>query len=82
MKPLEFKEKNSVFAENQEPYLPLPGHKAYDTEGSFTFCMGLSFWERLRVLFKGCIWVRLLTFNGPLTPSAFSTKKSDFFIKQ
>lgn len=78
MKPVEFKEQNIVFAKDQRnQFIPLPGYKAKNPEGDFIFCMGLSFRERLRVLFRGRIWVSLLTFNGPLTPSRFSTKKSD-----
>ncbi len=82
MKPLEFKEQNLTYAKDQPPYIPLPGHKIDEPEGGFIFCMGLSFRERCRVLFNGRIWVRLLTFNKPLTPSAFSTKKTDFFIME
>ena len=77
MKPIKFKEQNKTFAKNQPPYIPLSGYQFDEPEGAFVFCMGLSFKERLRVLFKGCIWVGLLTFNRPLTPSKFSTKKSD-----
>ena len=79
MKAQEFKEQNIVFAKDQPEYLPLPGHKIKNNEGEFIFCMGLSFMERVRVLFNGHIWCSLLTFNGPLTPSRYSTKKSDFF---
>ena len=77
MKPIEFKEQNIVFAKDQPKYIPLPGYKYKNPEGDFVFCMGLSFKERIRVLFTGKIWVCLLTFNKPLTPSRFSTKKSD-----
>jgi hypothetical protein len=41
--------------------------------------MGLTFRERLRLLFTGKLWCSLLTFNKPLTPSFFSTKKADLF---
>lgn len=81
MKPLEFKEQNIVYAKDQPEYIPLPGHKVRDERGEFIFCMGLSFRERLRVLFTGKIWCSLLTFNKPLTPSFFTTKKSDLFTE-
>ena len=78
MKPLEFKEQNIIYSKDQPEYIPLPGHRVTDHEtGQFIFCMGLSFWERIIVLFTGKIWCSLLTFNKPLTPSFFTTKKSD-----
>jgi hypothetical protein len=83
MKAKEFKEQNKVYttiyAKDQPQYQPLPGHKVKETEGRFIFCMGLSFMERVRVLFTGNIWVSLMTFNKPLTPSYFTTKKKDLF---
>lgn len=77
MKPLLFKEQNVVFAKNQPAYLPLPAFKNESDQGEVVFCMGMSFTERLRVLFTGKIWVSLMTFNQPLTPSFHTTKKSD-----
>lgn len=81
MKPKEFKEQNCIYAKDQSEYLPLPGFKVDETEGRFIFCMGLSFLERIRVLWFGKIWCSLMTFNKPLTPSHFTTKKSDYFNK-
>lgn len=79
MKPIKFKEQNIVFAENQPEYIPLPGYKVVGPKGEFIFCMKLSFTERVHLLFTGKLWCSLLTFNQPLTPSFFSTKKSDLF---
>lgn len=79
MKPIQFPEVNHTFAKNQPQYRPLPGHKVDDPKGEFIFCMKLSFVERLRILFWGNLWCSLLTFNQPLTPSFFTTKKSDLF---
>lgn len=77
MKPVKFKESNAVYAKDQKEYLPLPAFK-YDTkEGEVVSCWNLSLMERLRVLFTGRLWVSLMTFNKPLTPSFFTTKKSD-----
>lgn len=80
MKALEFKEQNLVFAKDQPEYLPLPVFKNDSPKGEVIFCMGLSFMERLRVLISGKIWVRLLTFNKPLTPSYLTTKKSEVLV--
>lgn len=81
MKPIKFKEQNCLFAENQPEYLPLPAFKVDEPEGRVIFCEQLNLIERLRVLITGKIWCSLLTFNKPLTPSHFTTKKSDYFIK-
>lgn len=78
MKPLNFKEQNIEFGKNQPKYGIMPGHLIKDNEGRFIFCMGLSFTERVRVLFTGKIWGMFLTFMQPLTPSHFTTKKSDY----
>lgn len=79
MKPIKFKGHNIVFAENQPEYRPLPAFKAGDKEGTVIFCMKLSLIERLRLLITGKLWCSLLTFNKPLSPSFFTTKKSDLF---
>ncbi len=77
MKPIEFKEQNTVFAKDQQEYLPLPALKKKNKEGEVIFCQSVSFIERLRILLTGKIWISLWTFNKPLTPSYFTTKKSD-----
>lgn len=77
MKPIQFKEVNKVFAKDQPEYVPLPAFLNNSPEGEVISCWQLSFRERLRILFTGKLWVCLLTFNKPLTPSLFTTKKSD-----
>ncbi|MEE9451072.1 MAG: hypothetical protein V3V72_13565 [Ignavibacteriaceae bacterium] len=79
MKALNFKHQTVVFAEDQPGYLPLPALKLEGKEGYVIFCRGLTFWERLRVLFLGKIWVSLMTFNKPLTPSFLSTNRKDCY---
>ncbi len=76
MKPLKFPEQNVVYAENQPEYIPLPAYRKVET-GEVVFCMGLSFKERIKLLFTGKVWVSLLTFGGPLTPSFLTTDKSE-----
>ena len=78
MKAIEFKEQNVVFAKDQPQYKQLPAFK--DDEGTVVFCMKMTFLERLRALFTGEIWCSLMTFNKPLTPSYFTTKKSDILM--
>ena len=78
MKPIKFKECNVTIAKNQPEYNQLPAFK--DEKGEVITCWNLTFRERLRVLFKGNIWLCLLSFNQPLTPSFMTTKKSDVLI--
>lgn len=77
MKPTKFPEANVTYAENQPEYLPLPAFKNDSPQGEVISCWRLSFMERMRILFTGKLWVSLMTFNKPLTPSFFTTKKSD-----
>lgn len=79
MKPKQFKEVNIVFAKDQPEYQDLPAFLANGPEGNVIICQRLTFMERLRVLITGEIWLSLLTFNKPLTPSFMTTKKSDLF---
>ena len=80
MIPKKFKEVNVTFAENQPEYIPLPAFVNKSAEGEVITCWNLSFKERLRVLFKGEIWLSLMTFNKPLTPTFITTKKEDVLI--
>lgn len=77
MKPIKFKEQNVTFAENQPEYQPLPALRVNNELGEVISCWQLSFIERLRILFTGKLWVSLASFGKPLTPSFFTTKKSD-----
>jgi len=80
MKPIEFKEYNKVYAKDQSDYLPIPVFESSEPSGEIISCWKLSFVERLRLLFTGKIWVCLLMFHKPLTPSFLTTKKSDVLI--
>jgi len=79
MKPVKFKEQNVTFAENQPEYIPLPAHKVDEPEGRVISCWQLSFKERIKMLFSGKLWVTLLSFNKPLTPSNFTVYKKDLW---
>jgi len=80
MKAIEFKEQNTIFAKDQPEYLPLPAFRNDSPQGEVVFCMGLSFKERLKLLLTGKIWVSLLTFNKPLTPSFLTVNKNEVLI--
>jgi len=75
MSPHDFKEKNVVYAKDQPEYLPLPAHVCDGSQGEIITCWKMTFFEKIRVLFTGKIWVSLIMFRNahggvnPLTPS-------------
>lgn len=77
MKPIEFPEQNVVYAKDQPEYQPLPAFKSDAPTGEVVSCWKLSFTERLKILFTGKMWLCLLSFNGPLTPSYMAVNKSE-----
>ena len=79
MKPTEFKHQNIVFAKDQPEYQPLPALRLDTPQGEVISCWKLSFKERLQVLVFGRVWVSLMMFNKPLTPSFLSVKRKDVF---
>lgn len=79
MKPVKFKHQSIVFAENQPEYQPLPALRLDGPEGNVISCWKLSFKERIRVLFFGRVWLNLMSFNQPLTPSRLATDRKEMF---
>ena len=79
MKPIKFKHQNVVFAENQPEYQQLPALKLDTSEGEVISCWKMSFKERLKVLFTGKIWLSLMGFNKPLTPTYLSVNRKDVY---
>ena len=81
MKPKEFPEQNVIFAKDQPEYQPLPALRVADERGEVVTCWSLSFKERLRVLFRGEIWLCMLTFNKPLTPTFLTADRNEILKK-
>lgn len=79
MKPIKFKYCNVVYAENQPEYQNLPALKLETDNGEVISCWKLSFKERLIILFTGKMWLSLLSFNKPLTPSFLSVNRKEVF---
>ena len=79
MKPIKFKYCNVVYAENQSEYQDLPALKLETDNGEVISCWKLSFKERLIILFTGKMWLSLLSFNKPLTPSFLTVKRKEVF---
>jgi D-serine dehydratase len=80
MKPIDFKERNTMVAENQEEYLTLPSYVDKGPKGEVIFCMQMTFKERVKLLFTGKLWCCLLCFGKPVTPSFFTVNKKDLFL--
>lgn len=79
MKPVNFKHQNAEFAKNQPEYGTLPALRIDSPEGEVISCWKLSFKERLRVLFLGKVWMSLMSFNRPLTPSYLSVNRKEVY---
>jgi len=79
MKPVEFEHQNIVFAKDQPEYQPLPALRIDSPEGEVISCWKMSFKERMKVLFFGRVWVSLMSFNKPLTPSYISVNRKDVY---
>ena len=73
MHPTEFSQQNIVFAKDQPEYLPLPAFVVESAERPVTSCWGMTWRERLRVLFTGRVYFTQLTFGAPLQPQIAST---------
>ena len=79
MKAVEFKHQNIVFAKDQPEYMPLPALRIDSPQGEVVSCWKMSFKERIKVLFFGRVWLSLMSFNKPLTPSYMSVNRKDVY---
>ena len=80
MNPTNFNGSNCVYGASQSGlYQSLPAFKAQldNPKGEVTFAWKLSLRERLRLVFSGIIWQRVLTFNQPLQPQLLQLAKPD-----
>ncbi len=68
MKLIDFPEKNTDIAKNQPQYLVMPAYRDDDIEGTIICCWKLSFKERIKLLFSGILWHRILSFHNPVQP--------------
>lgn len=79
MKPTTFKHQNIVFAKDQPEYQPLPALKLDTPEGEVISCWKMNWKERIKVVITGRVWLSLLSFNKPLTPSIISVNRRDIY---
>ena len=66
MKPITFKGQNIIFGENQKEYQPLPAQRLPD--GEVITCWEFTDEEIERVVKNKCMYIKMQTFNNPLTP--------------
>jgi hypothetical protein len=79
MKPVEFKHQNIVFAKDQPEYQPLPALRIDSPQGEVVSCWKMSFKERLKALITGKVWLSLMSFNQPLTPSYMAINRKEVY---
>lgn len=79
MKPVKFKHQNVVFAEDQPEYQQLPALKIDTPTGEVISCWRLSFKERVKIIFTGKVWLSLMSFNKPLTPSFIAVNRKEVY---
>jgi hypothetical protein len=77
MKPIEFKEQNTVFGEGQKEYLPLPAYLDDGPYGHVVSCWKLSIKERFLVLLYGRVWLSQMCFHKPLQPQLVAADKHE-----
>lgn len=73
MIPIKFPESNTVFAEHQPEYQPLPCLRCEN--GQLLICWQLTLRERLKLLLTGKLWHTISTFNSPLQPQMLEVLK-------
>lgn len=78
MKLIEFPEQTIIIAKDQPEYQPLPAHRFPDDPyGRIACCWQLTWWERIKLLWTGCIWHQIYTFNKSLQPVLLTVEKPD-----
>lgn len=65
MSPIGFPGANVIFAEDQPEYLPLP---AFADGHVVVTCWTLTLWERIKLLWRGRVWLQQYNFGHPLQP--------------
>ncbi len=76
MSPVGFPEAKYVLAKDQPQYLPLAVVMAAD--GTVASCWRLTFWERVKLLWTGRVWVEVMTFHNGFPPIKPSIDRPDF----
>jgi hypothetical protein len=59
--------------------MTLPALRIDSVEGEVISCWKMSFKERIKVLFFGRVWMSLMSFNKPFTPSYLAVNRKEVF---
>lgn len=79
MKAVKFKHQNAVFAKDKSEYQPLPALKIDSPEGEVISCWKLSLKERIKIVFTGRVWLSIMSFNEPLSPSFMAVNRKEVY---
>ena len=82
MEIVKFDDCNVAIAEKQKEYQTLHALRIGNQQDTIITCWGLSFWERVRVLFLGRIWMSESNFYKDITPRLLSTNRNDLYTKE
>ena len=82
MKPIRFPEVNKTYAKDQPQYQPIPVFEDSSPNGTIVSCWELTWKEKLKIIFTGKIWMGLMCFHKPLTPSILSVNKKDLIVTE
>ena len=80
MKPIKFPESNVTFGQYQGEYIALPALRVENKEGAVISCWKLSFFERLKILITGRLWLNQMTFGDHLQPILPTANKLDLIL--
>lgn len=80
MMPVSFPEAKVTAAKDQPEYLPLPIAMSSGVEGYVCSCWKLTFWERIKILFTGRVWLEVMTFHRGIPPVRPAIHKPDFSL--
>ena len=81
LKPVRFKGYNVEYAKDQPEYLPLPGFKTGEPPYELVTCWKGNFWDRIRFLFTGRVWIEYWTFNKDLQPTRATLNPKDTALR-
>lgn len=74
MNPVSFKFQNHIYSKTKRP---IPAFKNKSRQGQVITCWKGGFWDRLKILFTGRVWVLSETNQMPLQPFIIVTNRKD-----
>jgi len=75
MKPIKFKQQNTVYGAGKVGMKPVPAFKDIATiEKGVVICWSMGLWKRIKFLFTGKIYVATITYGESIYPTKLSTE--------